>query len=935
MDHRKAPPSRFLFGATLLLASGLASAAAEDPLEFFEKRIRPIFAEQCYECHSAESGKSKGGLVLDSREDILRGGDSGAAIIEKDPERSKLIEAVRWTNQDFQMPPKRALSAAQIGDLETWVRIGAPHPVSTAGEKHSKKKPPTVAEGRSFWSFRPLGSPGVPRFEERRQKWTQSPIDGFILASLVEKGLSPSPEADKRTLIRRATYDLTGLPPTPEEAEQFERNQSPSAFAELVDRLLQTDSYGEKWGRHWLDIARYADSNGLDENVAFGNAWRYRDYVIASFKNDKRFDQFLIEQIAGDLLPHATEEQRIEHLTATGFLSLGARVLAEPDLQKLEMDIIDEQIDTVGKAFMGMTLGCCRCHDHKFDPVPTADYYALAAIFKSTRAIADEKLGAIKFSFEHSIASPQQVAEKKAYNVRIEEEKKKVAEFRTKAKNSLKLELHHDAAEYLSVAARLPDEPDYAQVEQLASEKNLRPRYLLNARLYLLRNRSHPLFRRWYELKNKGGPSGVLGYFAPIFRRSFDAAAEPRQKSQEAIKESDENVQLALEAINDPAGFLAIPDKEEHAFDRTTLETLKSLEEALADFESREPETPSIMGVKDREIAQTIPIHIRGSHLTLGKECGRGFPEVMRHAGSTPIFPSKQSGRVELARWMASSEHPLTARVYVNRVWRWHFGKGIVASTDNFGLLGAQPSHPELLDWLTKRFIEDGWSTKDLHRIIMNSATYKQSSHALPDAAAVDPDNRLLSHFNPRRLDAEEIRDSLLRVSEGLDLTRGGKTIALRNREFVFNHTSRDRTNYQNQRRTVYLPVIRNNVYDLMDLFDYPDPTVPSSDRATTTIAPQALLMLNSDLVLDCSKRLAVQLTGKELQDDKSRLERAFIQTVCRRPSESEITSLCSFLDKLRSAIAPVRSDHLPSDIHAWTVLCQTLLCSNEFAYIH
>jgi hypothetical protein len=935
MDHRKTPCARFILGGALFLSSVIACVGAEDPLEFFEKRIRPIFAEHCYECHSAESGKSKGGLLLDSREDILRGGDSGPAIVERDPERSKLVEAVRWKNQDFQMPPKRSLAGPQINDLETWVKIGAPHPIATAGEKKGKKKAPTVEEGRSFWSFRPLSAPKVPAFDERNQKWTESPIDGFILSSLIEKGLSPSVEADKRTLIRRATYDLTGLPPTPEEAEQFERNQSPAAFAELVEKLLQTDAYAEKWGRHWLDVARYADSNGLDENIAFGNAWRYRDYVIASFKKDKRFDQFLVEQIAGDLLPHATEDQRIEHLTATGFLGLGARVLAEPDLQKLEMDIIDEQIDTVGKAFMGMTLGCCRCHDHKFDPVPTADYYSLAAIFKSTRSIADEKLGAIKFSFEHSIATPEQLAAKKAHSTKVEEQRKKVTEAKNKAKNSLKQELHKSAAGYLSAAALLTDEPDYALVETLATEKNLRPRYLLHARLYLARHKLHPLFKQWHELKNSGGPERILSYFEPIFRCSLEAASAPKPKEEAATKIADEKVRLALDAINDPAGFLAIPDKDEHAFDQATLKTLAALADALAEAEKNEPDTPSIMGVQDREIVQTIPVHIRGSHLTLGKECGRGFPAVMRNSEVPPIFPSRQSGRMELARWMASAEHPLTARVYVNRVWRWHFGKGIVSSTDNFGLLGALPSHPELLDWLTRRFIEDGWSTKELHRLLMNSATYKQSSHTSPTAAAMDPDNHLLSRFNPRRLEAEEIRDSLLFVSGWLNQTRGGKTIALRNREFVFNHTSKDRTSYQNQRRTIYLPVIRNNVYDMMDLFDYPDPAVPSSDRATTTIAPQALLMLNSEMVFECSKRLSNELSSKDSQDDCSRINRAFLCTVCRLPNESEMKSLSYFLQKLRGALDQVKTDHKECEAQAWTLLCQTVLCSNEFAYIH
>ena len=934
MDYRREFTDLFAQVVALLLTSVCACSGAEDPFDFFEKRIRPIFAEHCFECHSADAGKSKGGLSLDSREDILRGGDSGAALKEKDPDHSKLIEAVRWTNQDFQMPPKKALSPAQISDLETWVSLGAPHPVASARERKSKPTAPTVEEGRAFWSFRPIGSPRIPVFEQVEQQWAQSPIDGFILASLKQKGLSLSPEADKQTLIRRVTYDLTGLPPTPEETEAFVKNESPGAFALLVERLLDSPAYGERWGRHWLDVARYADSNGLDENVAFGNAWRYRDYVIESFQKDKPFNQFLIEQIAGDLLPHANTEERLKNLTATGFLALGARVLAEPDLQKLEMDIIDEQIDTVGKAFMGMTLGCCRCHDHKFDPVPTADYYSLAAIFKSTRSIADEKLGAIKFSFEHPIASPEQQAAKKAHNALTDELKKKITEATSKARAALKQELRHAAAEYLAAAAILPDEPNYAEVEAAAAQKQLRPRYLLNARLYLAKNRSHPFFKHWHQFREEGGSKRVFEYFSPLFEKSFSTLKTPSEKETAPNTSLEDNVTQALEALNDVAGFLAIPDKEEHAFDRATLDSLAAMRESLAKMESSEPDVPSIMGVADREVARSIPIHVRGSHLTLGKDCERGFPAVMRNETSSPIFPSRQSGRLELAKWMSSSEHPLTARVYVNRIWRWHFGRGIVTSTDNFGLLGARPSHPELLDWLTRRFIEDGWSTKEMHRLLMNSSTYKQSSQARNNQANVDPENHFLSRFNMQRLEAEELRDSLLFVSGRLDRNRGGKTIALRNREFVFNHTSRDRTSYQNERRTVYLPVIRNNVYDLMDLFDYPDPTAPNSDRATTTIAPQALLMLNSELVSESSRRLALQIAGERLSDDSARIKRTFLKTVSRLPSESEIASLRALLEKLRISIGAEQPDSMNLNIQAWTLLCQTLLCSNEFAYI-
>jgi hypothetical protein len=873
-------------------------------MDFFEKQVRPVLVNRCYQCHSVAK-KTKGGLALDSRDSTLKGGDSGPALVAGDPEQSKLIEAVRYKNHDLQMPPKGELSAEEIKTLEDWIKMGAPDP--RAGEVAAVKgaRVINIEEGRKFWSFTLIARVEPPVVPDRAAV-IKTPIDAFIQAKLKEKGLSSAPPADKRTLIRRATFDLIGLPPTPKEVEAFLADKSPEAFERVIERLLASPQYGERWGRHWLDVARYADSNGMDENIAFGNAWRYRDYVVRAFNNDKPFDQFLIEQMAGDLLPYNEEA-----ITATGFLSLGARVLAEPDLRKLQMDIIDEQIDTTGKAFLGMTFGCARCHDHKFDPIKTDDYYAMAAIFRSTRSLSDEKMGAIKFWNEHSLATPEQVAEKKKYDEAVKARHAGVAAFTAKARNDLKAELQSHATDYLAAAAMLPAGEASADVERLAKTWQLRPQYLLACRQYLDRIPDLPFFAAWREFAEEDG-SGVREHYEPLFAEAL------------TIKKG-----AAYDALADPKGFLAVPELAADALDAATLAKIAAMNEEIMDFENKGPELPAIMSVADDKIVKTLPIHLRGSYLTLGKPVERGFPEVLRTSFATPIFPAKQSGRLELARWMASSENPLTARVLVNRVWRWHFGQGIVSSTDNFGLLGSRPSHPELLDWLATAFIENGWSIKDLHRLIMKSAVYQESStanYSMADGAdprAVDPENRLLWRANIQRLEAEEIRDAMLSVSGWLDLQMGGKTIPLRNREFVFNHTSKDHTTYESARRALYLPIVRNNLYNMLEQFDYPDPTMPTGSRNSTVIAPQALIMMNSPVVMECGARLAARLSL--LANDEQRVQEIYAALYNRAPSERE-------KDRVLAAIRDFSRSGKPES--AWSLMCQTLLAANEFIYL-
>ncbi|MDA1050707.1 MAG: PSD1 and planctomycete cytochrome C domain-containing protein [Planctomycetota bacterium] len=751
-----------------------------EQIQFFETNVRPLLAEQCFKCHGDK--KQWGGLRLDSREALLRGGDSGEAIVPGEPDKSLLIRAVRQVDDDLKMPKDDKLTARQVAALVRWVEMGAPFP-ATAGAAERTRDP-------KHWAFLPLAEPSVPVVTN--SKWPHSALDHFILARLEAAGLSSTMRADKRTLIRRVTFDLTGLPPTPDEIGAYFADESPDAFARIVDRLLASPRYGERWGRHWLDVARYADSNGFDENVAQGNAWRYRDYVVAAFNRDKPFDRFVVEQLAGDLMPFNGETQQHEQLIATGFLSIGPKVLAETDQAKMRMDIIDEQLDTLGRAFLGLTLGCARCHDHKFDPIATADYYALAGIFKSTLTMR----------------------------------------------------------KYVKVA-------------------------------------------EWHE--------HLL----------------PSAKATAMKTEFEANVAAKKTAI---AECVADTEKDK----------LKKLRDELAALEKAGPELPSAMGVTEDKVTD-IAIHVRGNPLELGDIVPRRTPPVLR-GPRVPPFTDQESGRRQLAEWLVDPRHPLTARVFVNRVWRWHFGNGLVRTTDNFGLLGEAPSHPELLDWLARRFIADGWSVKSLHRLILNSSTYQQASAPTAETVSNDPENHLFSRAEVRRLEAEAVRDALLATSGQLDETMGGSLLKLKNRAYFFDHTSKDLTTYDSRRRSLYLPIVRNNVFDLFQLLDFPDPAVSTGNRATTVVASQALLMLNSDFVMQAATDFADRLLS-DSPDDDQRLARLYVIAFGREPTADERQADRAFLAKV-AQVESTESDTDQRQRQAWATLCHVALAANEFIYV-
>jgi cytochrome c553 len=799
-----------MFGILLssILAAGPADGAAAPTAEqvrFFETAVRPVLAEHCQKCHGEK--KQWGGLRLDSRQALLAGGENGPAIVPGQPEQSRLIRAVRQTDDEISMPPEGKLTDRQVADLARWIEWGAPFPVVEGNTKGAHRDP-------EHWAFQPPQNQALP--PTQNTAWQQSPLDHFILVQLESAKLSPAMPADRRTLIRRVTFDLVGLPPDTYEVAAFLTDERPDALECLADRLLASPAYGKRWGRHWLDVARYADSNGLDENIAHGNAWRYRDYVVAAFNSDKPYDHFLVEQLAGDLLPADDQAKRHEQLIATGFLAIGPKVLAEVDEDKMQMDIVDEQIDTFGRAFVGLTLGCARCHDHKFDPIDTADYYGLAGIFKSSRAM---------------------------------ENYKKIA--------------------------------------------------------------------RWHENVLPSPTTDAL-------KSEYDAQlAAKKQEIEEFIAKADEQVRT------DATAGASLPEKLETLYPTKTKAALKKLRDEQTALQKNPPDLPSAMGVTEDAVADTA-IRIRGNPLKLGEVAARHVPPALR-GPTAPQFTSAESGRRELAQWLIDSEHPLTSRTLVNRVWRWHFGEGLVRTPDNFGLLGEKPTHPELLDWLARRFVADGWSIKSLHRMILSSATYRQGSTPRKETLASDPENRLFGRANVRRLEAEAVRDALLAVSGQLDAQMGGSLLTVKNRAFFFDHTSKDMTDYSSRRRSLYLPVVRNNVYDVFQLLDFPDPAIPSGDRSTTTIAPQALLMLNSDLIIDAAANLADRLLASASKSE-DRVRQLYEMSYGRPANSAETSAAVAFLATAERSLATSELDKRQRE--AWSALCQTILAANEFVYV-
>ncbi len=879
--------------AARALALDEAAKPTAEQLDFFEKKIRPVLSDKCYKCHSERAEKIRGGLLLDTREGARRGGDNGPAVVPGDLKESLLIDAIRYTNKDTAMPPEKSggkLPDAVIADLEAWVKMGAPDP-RDGKSKIVKKTDPD--DGRKWWSFQPLAKPAVPQPADA--SWAKSDVDRFVLAGLEAKGLKPVADADKATLIRRAYFDLIGLPPSLKEIDNFITDKSPDAFAKVVDHLLASPQFGERWGRHWLDVARYAESSGKDVNIAFPYAWRYRDYVIGSFNADKPYDEFIREQIAGDLLTAQDDRKRADQLMGTGFLAIGAKGLNERNPKQFAADLADEQIDTMSQAILGLTVSCARCHDHKFDPISQREYYAMAGIFLST----ETRYGTLP-GIQNGNASTL-------------------------------LELPASAG-LPAIRGRQTAE-EHARLERDFAEANKKRQEMLDEGMRM----------RQAQQSGKAETGNPAQKFVQI-QQSITRAAyfEAELKSFDAngnVKAFCMGVQdkpTRAEAMKEFGGMLG---RGEQGMRAMFAERLKSGQpfrrpsgfEAIAD----------------------APLLARGDVEKPGERVPRGFPAVLTLAEPPPI-PGNTSGRRELADWLTAKSNPLTARVMTNRVWHWLFGQGIVESVDNFGTMGQKPANQALLDHLAGRFVENGWSTKKLIREIALSHAYQLSSAHDEKAFAADPENTLVWRMSKRRLDAECVRDAMLAISGNLDLQPPvGSPIGKAGNGPIggpirMGIPEGQIVNAGGNMRSVYLPIARDVIPDALAVFDFSEPSLVTGARETTNVPSQALYMLNSEFVTTQSSMLAERVmaayptgpNGGAAANFDERLKYAYWLVFGRSPDQIERTAASSFLGKFPSnwtkgdTSAPGLRD--ASDVKAaWTSLCRALFACAEFRYLN
>ncbi|SFJ01749.1 PSD1 and planctomycete cytochrome C domain-containing protein [Planctomicrobium piriforme] len=791
-----------VFGAGLALAAEAPTAlpsapnAAMNPeaIEFFEKKIRPLLVENCYTCHSANTN-ARGGLRVDDRNGLLSGGDQGAAIVPGAPDDSLLLSAVKHEAGSPKMPPGKQLTPEQIGDLTKWIADGAAWPALEIPSDLVGPKPEYAELIAEHWAWQPLQKSVPPEVKE--SAWPLADLDRYLLAKLEAENLKPVASADKRTLIRRASFDLTGLPPTTEEVAAFLSDDSEQAFAKVIDRLLASPAFGEHWGRHWLDVARYGESTGSSRNVPYPHAWRYRDYVIDAFQKDKPYDQFLREQIAGDLLPAVDQQQRDEQLIATGFLALGVKDVNQRFKVRFIMDNVDEQIDSVSRSVLALTVSCARCHDHKFDPISTAEYYALAGIFESSDLCAGvrNKMGGGGLDY-YDTSLLLQVGDE---SVRNSAPPEKIEELKTKL-----------AAARQEFQA-LRDSPE----------------------------------------GNEKAPNG--------------------RPKRNVARQKMNRLQAELAALSDPA-----------------------------------VQGPVAYGVRDAKVIRDTEIRLRGEAELMGPVVPRGFLELLT-VEETPAISASSSGRLELAQWLTSPQNPMTSRVMVNRIWSHLFSRGLVSTVDNFGINGDVPTHPELLDHLAARFVEQGWSVKRLVRDIMLSRAYQLSSENSSVAANVDPANRLVWRHSPRRLTAEEIRDSMLASANSLDAARpqGSPAQEMQVRELRNNGPEARQLAEMvaaNHHRSVYLPLLRGLVPASLEVFDFAEQGMVTGSRDVTTVAPQALYLLNNAMVRRSSLQLAETLLKQEHLSDAERVEAAYQTILGRSAAEPETVRVQAYITEFAAA---------------------------------
>jgi hypothetical protein len=855
----------------LIMTTLASSIFAQDEISaeqttFFESKIRPVLARECYGCHSTRS-QVKGGLWLDTKIGVRDGGDSGPAVVPGDLDESLLWSAIN--HEDFKMPPGKKLPADTIADFRTWIEMGAPDPrVQAIAKINTTITPADIEQGKSFWAFRKPVPPTIPEVEN--SKWPVTQIDHFVLQPLEQNGLQPSKDTDASTFLRRLCFDLIGLPPTPEQIAWLNKNwdkDREQAIAHVVDSLLAKPEFGERWGRHWLDVARYAESTGKELNLTYPQAWRYRDYVIDSLNDDKPYDRFIQEQIAGDLLPVKTDAQWAENLVATGFLAIGPKTLTEQNGQQFQHDLIDEQIDVATRVVLGVSVACARCHDHKFDPIPQSDYYAMAGIFRS-------------------------------------------------------MTTHYGT--FRTLQNRRPSNLLVLPVDDL----NPYDRKISTESLAQLKK---DLAEKQSELRDY-------------------------QRQRMAQRQGD--------AKDNPAFSIA-----NIARLTTTIGTLQSKIDAYD--EQGNPYT-YFMGVQSTDRPIDARLLVRGEFDKPAQVVKRGFPQVL--TDSPPEIRSNSSGRLELAQWMASEQNPLTARVMVNRVWQHMFGNGIVRSPENFGSTGLAPTHPELLDYLATEFVKNNWSVKTLIREIAISRIYRTGSKFNKKNFETDPENNLIWRVEPRRLDAEVLRDSMLSISGQLDterpraslvaefgtgIVRDGTLVSTSgtanpNLSNGIGMMARFNPNFRRPRgdssenevstrpaiakidqslkyRSVYLPVVRDNLPRSMEVFDFAEPSMVVGTRETSNTPDQGLYFLNNEFVIQQSDAIAIRIM-KEKSQPREQIRYAFLLAYGREATSSELNAAEKFYSEFEVESRFGRRGEV--GFKKLSAICQAILGSAEFRFV-
>ena len=929
----------------LFLAS-LAAASAAD-MTHFEQRIRPLLIANCIDCHGPD--KQKGGLRLDSRAGWQTGGDSGPALIPDKLAESKLWQAVTYTDRDLKMPPKRKLKDSEVADLKLWIESGAPDPRDEIASTGGKTK--TARADASFWSFQPPKA--TPPLAVKNTAWPANDIDLFILAKLEENHLTPAPDASAALLQRRLAFDLTGLPPDPCQSAPL----TPAAYEKRLDELLASTAFAERFASHWLDITRFAESSGGGRSLPFKDAWRFRDYVIESIRDNVPVDRMITEHLAGDLLPTADSAARRRQVTATGFLALGPTNYEEQDKGMLRMDIVDEQLDTMGRAFLGLTIGCARCHDHKFDPISARDYYALAGILRSTKTLKN-----YTDNVAHWIDTPLPLDGAAETTLQKHEQqvnalKNQIASLKDSLRDAGSADLRARKTIALSDLQGIVVDDSAAQKVGMWKQSTSYAPYIGTG----------------YLSDNNDGKGEKTVTFTPKIpktgryevRVAFNAGPNRAESATVTILHADGEELKGIKMITDSLkglqfatlgtyrfeangqcfvlisnagsqGYVTVDAVQFVSADETLAESavkkespaaiklkhrLAELEKELKVLQKDIPDRPEAMSVADDSVPEDARIHIRGSIRNLGASVPRGFIQAALH-GNAPGIPVEASGRLQLAQWITSRDNPLTARVMVNRIWHWLFGAGIVRTTDNFGSTGEPPSHPELLDHLAIKFIEDGWSLKHLVKQMVMSRTYRMSSISTTSASqhAQDPDNRLLS-----------LRDAMLSAAGTLDRAFGGPGVSdvksvdsndqkIQNIEYGYQ--------FLDTRRSLYTAAFRNVRHPLFEVFDFADINQPIAQRTTSTVATQALFLMNSPKVIE-QARSAADLVLKSSPDTDKRIDGAFQNSLQRPPTAKEQAQVRDFLESSLSGNAT------PDDLRdLWARFIQTLWSTPEFRFL-